>query len=168
MEYLAANATKSAATPGNRVRIKSNMTASQTKTITKTITKTQTNKMEEKQEQEMGIAYVATPDGKKIKLVVEPGHFSFPITEEEHPFPKTFEATMEIKLCKRAKARIIWALNGCKTKKEYRRFKKTKKRINRDLRIIYKTRRLDNPRCEKSLERIKKFLKQTKSQIVIK
>lgn len=114
------------------------------------------------EEQEMKIAYVATPDGKMVKLVVEPGHFSFPITEEEHPFPKTFEATMEIKLCKRAKARIIWALNGCKTKKEYRRFKKTKKRINRDLRIIYKTRRLDNPRHKKSLERIKKFLKQTK------
>lgn len=69
---------------------------------------------------------------------------------------------------KRMKDRFQWALNGCKTKKEYRRFKKNKKRINRDLRIIYKIRRLENPRCKKSFERIKKFLKQTKSRIVIK
>ena len=114
---------------------------------------------------EMTKVYLYEPkSGQTIKLNAERGNFNYTEEDKQRAEPNNFTATLQIKMGKRMKARFQWAVNGCKTKKEYRRFKKTKKRINRDLRIINKTRRLDNPRCKKSLERIEKFLKQTKLQ----
>jgi len=61
------------------------------------------------------------------------------------------------------RAKIQWAMNGCKTRKEYRRFKKQRKRLNKDLKIIYSIKNLDNQKVVKSLKKITKFLKNTKT-----
>lgn len=113
----------------------------------------------------MCIIHVITPDGKIIPLDEEPGSFEFkpPMEKEERSWSKTITVECKFKIDKRTKERVKWLFNGCRTRKEYRRFKKTKKRLQRELEIINKTKG-QKTRGKKSLEWLKKFLKKQKIQ----
>lgn len=77
---------------------------------------------------EMTKVYIYEPkSGQTIKLNAEKGKFNYTEEDKQRAEPNNFTATLQIKMEKRMKDRFQWALNGCKTKKEYRRFKKTKK-----------------------------------------
>jgi len=111
--------------------------------------------------------YITTMEGKTFKLEAKAKPLEWPSTSEQKNDAKvetnTYTATLTFKIGKRMRAKIQWAMNGCKTRKEYRRFKKQRKRLNKDLKIIYSIKNLDNQKVVKSLKKITKFLKNTKT-----
>jgi len=115
----------------------------------------------------MSFLYVKVPGGRTFKLDVKSEPVEWPSTSEQKNDAKvetnTYTATLTFKIGKRMRAKIQWAMNGCKTRKEYRRFKKQRKRLNKDLKIIYSIKNLDNQKVVKSLKKITKFLKNTKT-----
>ena len=126
--------------------------------------------MEEEIKPGMTRLYISTMEGKTFKLDAKADPIEWPGTSDQKSDAKletkTFSATLEFKMKKRMRERFIWAVNGCKTRKEYRRFKKKWKRIQKDTRIINEIKGFDNPKKLKSLERIKKAAKNGKILIV--
>jgi hypothetical protein len=123
--------------------------------------------MEDEKKPAMSFLYVKEPGGRTFKLDVKSEPVEWPGTSEQKNDAKvetkTYTATLTFKMGKRMRAKIIWAMYGCKTRKEYRRFKKQRKRLDKDLKIIYGIKKLDNQKVVKSLNNIKKFLKNTKT-----
>jgi hypothetical protein len=110
--------------------------------------------------------YVTTMEGKTFKLDAKSKPVEWPSASEQNGDAKvetkTYSATLTFKLGKKMRARMNWALNGCKTRKEYRRFKKLRKRVIKDIKIINKIKDIDNPKKVRSLERLRKVFKNTK------
>lgn len=112
---------------------------------------------------EMTKVYLYEPkSGQTIKLNAETGNLNCIEEHKRRAEPNNYTATLQIKMGKRMKARFLWAVNGCKTRKEYRKIKKIRKRALKDIKTINKIKDLNNPKEVRSLERIKKFLKNTK------
>ena len=107
--------------------------------------------------------YITTKEGKIFKVEAKAKALEWPGTSEQKNDAKvetkTYTATLTYKMGKRMRERMNWALNGCKTRKEYRRFKKQRKRLNKDLKIIHSIKKLDNQKVVKILKKITKFLK---------
>ena len=110
--------------------------------------------------------YVTTMEGKTFKLNAkyEPVKWPGSINKngDAKVETKTYTATLKFKMGKRMRERMNWALNGCKTRKEYRKFKKLRKRALKDIKTINKIKDFNNPKEMRSLERLKKFLKNTR------
>ena len=109
--------------------------------------------------------YITTKEGKTFKLEAK-APIEWPGTRDQKNDAKvetkTYTATLKFKMGKRMRERMKWALNGCKTRKEYRKFKKIKKRVLKDIKIINKIKDFSNPKEVRSLERLSKVLKNTK------
>lgn len=110
--------------------------------------------------------YITTKEGKTFKLDAKAKPLEWPGTGEQKSDAKvetkTYSATLTFKLGKRMREKMRWALYGCKTRKEYRKFKKIKKRVLKDIKIINKIKDFNNPKEVKSLKRLSKVLKNTK------
>ncbi|MBR6175853.1 MAG: hypothetical protein IKQ52_09795 [Bacteroidales bacterium] len=110
--------------------------------------------------------YVTTMEGKTFKLDAKSKPVEWPSASEQNGDAKvetkTYSATLTFKLGKRMREKMRWALYGCKTRKEYRKFKKIKKRVLKDIKIINKIKDFNNPKEVRSLERLSKVLKNTK------
>lgn len=118
--------------------------------------------MEDENTPEISFVYITGPDGKTHVLDAKAEPIEWPGTEEQKSNAeietKTYSATLTFKLGKRKREQLQWALNGCKTRKEYRRFKKFRKRMLKHIDIINKMKDIDNPKKVKSLEWLKKVL----------
>ena len=110
--------------------------------------------------------YVTTMEGKTFKLDAKSKPVEWPSASEQNGDAKvetkTYSATLTFKLGKRMREKMRWVLYGCKTRKEYRKFKKIKKRVLKDIKIINKIKDFNNPKEVRSLERLSKVLKNTK------
>ena len=111
-----------------------------------------------------------TKEGKTFILDAKAKPLEWPGTGEQKSDAKvgskTYTATLTFKLGKRMREKMRWALYGCKTRKEYRKFKKQRKRLTKDCEIIYRIKKIDNPKVVKGLNRLKKLLKNTKKQTI--
>lgn len=106
---------------------------------------------------EMTKVYLYEPkSGQTIMLNAEKGKFYYKEEEKQRAEPNNFTATLQIKMGKRMKARFKWAVNGCKTRKEYRRLKKLRKRYRKNIETIFKIKDIDNPKRKKSVRWIQK------------
>ena len=105
--------------------------------------------------------YVTTMEGKTFKLDAKSNPVEWPSTNEQKSDAKvetkTYTATLKFKMGKRMRKRMIWSLYGCKTRKEYRRFKKLWKRVKKGYRTANKSQRIENPKVVKCLMRLKKI-----------
>lgn len=126
--------------------------------------------MEDEKKPAMSFLYVKEPGGRTFKLDVKSEPVEWPGTSEQKNDAKvetkTYSATLTFKLGKRMREKLRWALYGCKTRKEYRKFKKQRKRLTKDCEIIYRIKKIDNPKVVKGLNRLKKLLKNTKIQTI--
>lgn len=72
--------------------------------------------------------YVTTMEGKTFKLDAKSKPVEWPSASEQNGDAKvetkTYSATLTFKLGKRMREKMRWVLYGCKTRKEYRKFKK--------------------------------------------
>ncbi|MCR4872393.1 MAG: hypothetical protein K5885_02490 [Bacteroidales bacterium] len=122
--------------------------------------------MEDEIKPGMTFLYVTTMEGKTFKLDAKSEPVEWPSANEQKSDAKvetkTYSATLTFKLGKRMREKMRWALNGCKTRKEYRKFKKLRKRVLKDIKIINKIKDFNNPKEVRSLERLSKVLKNTK------
>lgn len=113
---------------------------------------------------EMTKVYLYEPkSGQTIKLNAEAGKFNYTEEDKQRAEPNNFTATLKFKMGKRMRERMKWAMNGCKTRKEYRKIKKLRKRVLKDIKIINKIKDFNNPKEARSLERLSKVLKNTKT-----
>ncbi len=94
--------------------------------------------------------------GQTIKLNAETGNFNCTEEDKQRAEPNNFTATLQIKMGKRMKARFQWAVNGCKTKKEYRKLKKLRKRCRKNIETLIKIKDVDNPKRKKSVRWIQR------------
>lgn len=122
--------------------------------------------MEDEIKPGMTFLYVNTMEGKTFKLDAKSEPVEWPGSIDQNGEAKvetkTYTATLTFKLGKRMREKMRWALSGCKTRKEYRKFKKIKKRVLKDIKIINKIKDFNNPKEVRSLERLSKVLKNTK------
>jgi hypothetical protein len=122
--------------------------------------------MEDEIKPGMTFLYVTTMEGKTFKLDTKSEPVEWPGSIDQNGEAKvetkTYTATLKFKMGKRMRERMNWALNGCKTRKEYRKFKKIKKRVLKDIKIINKIKDFSNPKEVRSLERLSKVLKNTR------
>jgi hypothetical protein len=126
--------------------------------------------MEDEIKPGMTFLYVTTMEGKTFKLDAKSEPVEWPGSINKNGDAKvetkTYSATLTFKLGKRMREKMRWALYGCKTRKEYRKFKKQRKRLTKDCEIIYRIKKIDNPKVVKGLNRLKKLLKNTKIQTI--
>jgi geranylgeranyl pyrophosphate synthase len=105
--------------------------------------------------------YITTKEGKTFKLDAKAKPLEWPGTGEQKSDAKvgikTYTATLTFKMGKRMRAKMIWTLNGCKTRKDYRRFKKLWKRVKNGTKTANKTKNIENPKVKKCLMQLKKF-----------
>lgn len=126
--------------------------------------------MEDEKKPAMSFLYVKVPGGRTFKLEAKSEPVEWPSANEQKSDAKvetkTYSATLTFKLGKRMREKMRWTLYGCKTRKEYRKFKKQRKRLTKDCEIIYRIKKIDNPKVVKGLNRLKKLLKNTKIQTI--
>lgn len=112
--------------------------------------------------------FITDREGKTYEINAKAGALEWPAGEkdDEQVEPKTYTATLTVRMGKRTRTRLVWALNGCKSRKEYRKLKKTNKMMRKHVRVIFATANPHNPRKKRSLAWIEKLRKNRRLLIV--
>ena len=130
--------------------------------------------MEDEDKPEMTFKYFTGPDGKTFKLNVKQNPIKWPEQKKEETEPKRFTKTLTFKLGKKMRRRIkkYFERAGFKNKKDYLRYKKWTKTLEKDVTRLQSMKSGNNPKTKRRLDRVingtKRITKLFRIRVIIK